>query len=220
MDDSPINIRQAIDPSLKETYITIHAPSEDQAQILAKQLSSYLRPNPKDIALKIDDQYFILHTEDILYLEVNQGLLTITTSKGNYQCRQSLSSLADKLNRQDFIRISKYAMVRIQAIERLEMAFSGNMYAYLRTGQRVNVSRRFVNQLKDRLGIWKEFHHEKHCQCYLPKRLISHYYLGHHGCHLHTGLDLCMYASLRHILWRSDRRELSDLWIQRLASLG
>ncbi|KAA9298809.1 MULTISPECIES: LytTR family DNA-binding domain-containing protein [Aerococcus] len=153
MDDSKIKIQQVIDPHLKENYITIHAQTEPQAQILAQQISPCLNQNQKDIALKVDDQYFILHTKDILYLEVSQGILTITTRKGKYQTRQSLSSLADKLNSQDFIRISKYAMVRIQAIERLEMAFSGNMYAYLSTGQRVNVSRRFVNNLKVRLGI-------------------------------------------------------------------
>ncbi|MCY3036165.1 LytTR family DNA-binding domain-containing protein [Aerococcus urinae] len=153
MDDRKIKIQQVIDPSLEENYITIHAQTESQAQTLAQQISPCLNQNQEDIALKVDDQYFILHTQEILYLEVSQGILTITTRKGKYQTRQSLSSLADKLNSQDFIRISKYAMVRIQAIERLEMAFSGNMYAYLSTGQRVNVSRRFVNSLKVRLGI-------------------------------------------------------------------
>ncbi|KAA9220759.1 MULTISPECIES: LytTR family DNA-binding domain-containing protein [Aerococcus] len=153
MDDSKIKIQQVIDPHLKENYITIHAQTEPQAQGLAQQISPCLSQSQEDIALKVDDQYFILRTQDILYLEVNQGVLTITTHKTSYQTRQSLTSLADKLNSQDFIRISKYAMVRIQAIERLEMAFSGNMYAYLTTGQRVNVSRRFVNSLKARLGI-------------------------------------------------------------------
>ncbi|KAA9233668.1 MULTISPECIES: LytTR family DNA-binding domain-containing protein [Aerococcus] len=153
MDDRKIKIQQVIDPHLKENYITIHAQTAPQAQVLAQQISPCLTQNQEDIALKVDDQYFILHTKEILYLEVNQGVLTITTNTGKYQTRQSLASLADMLSSQDFIRISKYAMVRIQAIERLEMAFSGNMYAYLRTGQRVNVSRRFVNSLKARLGI-------------------------------------------------------------------
>ena len=153
MDDSKIKIQQVIDPHLKENSITIHAQTEPQAQGLAQHISPCLSQSQEDIALKVDDQYFILRTQDILYLEVNQGVLTITTHKTSYQTLQSLTSLADKLNSQDFIRISKYAMVRIQAIERLEMAFSGNMYAYLTTGQRVNVSRRFVNSLKARLGI-------------------------------------------------------------------
>ncbi len=157
MDDSKIKIQEVIDPQLKENYIAIHAQSEPQAQILAQQISPCLNQSQEDIALKVDDQYFIVRTKEIIYLEVNQGVVTITTSKGNYQTRQSLSSLADKLNSQDFIRISKYALVRIQAIERLELAFSGNMYASLSPGQQVNVSRRFVSQLKNRLGIWKEY---------------------------------------------------------------
>ncbi len=220
MDDSKINIQQVIDPQLKENYIAIHAQSESQAQSLAQQISPCLSRSQENIALKVDDQYFIVHTKDILYLEVNQGILTITTSNKKYQSRQSLSSLADKLNSQDFIRISKYAMVRLQAIERLEMAFSGNMYAYLSTGQQVNVSRRFVSQVKNRLGIWKESHHEKHCLCYLSKRLPSYHYLGGHGRYLHQGLDLCLYAGLSHVLRCCNRRDLGHLWVQLLAPLS
>ncbi len=220
MDDRKIKIQQVIDPSLEENYITIHAQTESQAQTLAQQISPCLNQNQEDIALKVDDQYFILHTQEILYLEVSQGILTITTRKGKYQTRQSLSSLADKLNSQDFIRISKYAMVRIQAIERLEMAFSGNMYAYLSTGQRVNVSRRFVNSLKVRLGIWKESHHEKYSQRDHTKYLPSHHYLGGYGRSLHWRLVLCHHVRLSHLLRRGDRRDLSDLSIQRLAPLN
>ncbi len=220
MDDRKIKIQQVIDPHLKENYITIHAQTAPQAQVLAQQISPCLTQNQEDIALKVDDQYFILHTKEILYLEVNQGVLTITTNTGKYQTRQSLASLADMLSSQDFIRISKYAMVRIQAIERLEMAFSGNMYAYLRTGQRVNVSRRFVNSLKARLGIWKEFPHEKYCQCDLSKRLPSHHYLGGYGCPLHRQLVLCHHAGLGHLLRRNNRWDFSDLPIQLLASLS
>lgn len=105
------------------------------------------------IVLRNEDEMILIDKKKILFAEVNQGQLTIETMDESYTTRQTLKSLMEQLPPNDFIQISKHSLVRVQAIKRLEVAFSGNLYAFLSNGRRITVSRRFVSDLKNYLGI-------------------------------------------------------------------
>ncbi len=51
------------------------------------------------------------------------------------------------------MQVSKSELLNIQMIKKVEPSFSGNLIAVMSNGQKVNISRRFVSILKERLGI-------------------------------------------------------------------
>lgn len=59
----------------------------------------------------------------------------------------------DELNSNTFMQVSKSELLNIQMIKKVEPSFSGNLIAVMSNGQKVNISRRFVSILKERLGI-------------------------------------------------------------------
>ena len=108
------------------------------------------------LTIKSQDTYQVLAIPDILYAEINQGELTIWTKDKTYPCRLSLKKLESLLPKGDYLRASRYSLVRLDAIQSLELAFSGNMYAQLSNQKKILISRRFLQQFKEKLGLWKE----------------------------------------------------------------
>ncbi|AMB94254.1 LytTR family DNA-binding domain-containing protein [Aerococcus sanguinicola] len=105
------------------------------------------------LTIKSQDTYQVLAIPDILYAEINQGELTIWTKDKTYPCRLSLKKLESLLPKGDYLRASRYSLVRLDAIQSLELAFSGNMYAQLSNQKKILISRRFLQQFKEKLGL-------------------------------------------------------------------
>lgn len=97
--------------------------------------------------------FVLLNKSEIIYLEVFNKVMTLYTADENYSYRKSLAALKEELPKEQFLQVSKSAIVNTKEIKKLEVAFSGSLYAYLKNGQRITVSRRFVDQLKQHLGI-------------------------------------------------------------------
>lgn len=141
-----------MDEGLERARIAVTATNKNQARDMVNRIESALvYSNPK-LAIKSGNTYTMVDKADIDYVEVDQGLLTLFSQNQSYYMKQSLTSLKSKLPAH-FLYVSKYAIVNIHAISRLEVAFSGNYYAFLRFGQKITVSRRFVKELKSSLGI-------------------------------------------------------------------
>ena len=96
---------------------------------------------------------FFIDTDNIIFLEVFQKDLTIYTEEDEITSRISLGEAMERLDSSRFIQVSKSASVNISKIRRMEVAFSGNYYAFLANDMKVTVSRRFVRCLKQKLGI-------------------------------------------------------------------
>ncbi|MDK6234107.1 LytTR family DNA-binding domain-containing protein [Aerococcus sanguinicola] len=123
----------------------------DRTSDLLYQLEG--KHQPDRLTIKTQDTYQVLAIRDILYAEINQGELSIWTKAKTYPCRLSLKKLESLLPKNDYLRASRYSLVRLDAIQSLELAFSGNMYAQLSNHKKILISRRFLHQFKERLGL-------------------------------------------------------------------
>lgn len=151
---SNFDIELHIDASLGKHQINIHSPNDKEGKQIEYKIITALQEEPNNkIAFKDGDEYHVLAIEEIIYAEVYQGKLTIYTIDNKITSRQTLKSLQEKMSKADYLQISKSAIVQIEAIQKLEVAFSGNYYAFLKNNMKITVSRRFVNDLKDHLGI-------------------------------------------------------------------
>lgn len=151
---SNFRIEMLVDESLQENFIRIQAINKTEGKQLEYEIINTLKGVAnQQIAFKAGEEYHLVSPKDILYAEVYQGELTIHTKETAITSRQTLKSLRSKLSEAAYLQISKSAIVQVAAIQRLEVAFSGNYYAFLKNDLKITVSRRFVNDLKDHLGI-------------------------------------------------------------------
>lgn len=145
-----------IDMEILQKYLTPRVLIQTNDAQFGNQLSEHITnfaESDKKLAIKKEDSYFFIDTENIIYLEVFQKDLTIYTDEGEITSRTSLGEAMERLDLSRFIQISKSASVNIGKIKRMEVAFSGNYYAFLKNGMKITVSRRFVRCLKQKLGI-------------------------------------------------------------------
>ena len=89
---------------------------------------------------------------DIFYIETVDNKTFLYCENNVYESRQKLYEL-EGLAMADFLRISKSAIVNLSKIKSLIPSMSGRLEAVLLNGERVVISRQYVNALKKNFGI-------------------------------------------------------------------
>lgn len=145
-----LKIQMEIEKKWTEPEVHIRAAEEKIGKQIADRLEDY---QENQLVIKVKDEFIFLNKAEIVYLEVFNKIVTLYTAKENYSFRKSLVALKEELPSEQFLQVSKSALVNTKEIQKLELAFSGSMYAYLKNQQKITVSRRFVDQLKRHLGI-------------------------------------------------------------------
>lgn len=145
-----LKIQMEIEKKWIEPEVHIRAAEEKIGKQIADRLEDY---QENQLVIKVKDEFIFLNKAEIVYLEVFNKIVTLYTAKENYSFRKSLVALKEELPSEQFLQVSKSALVNTKEIQKLELAFSGSMYAYLKNQQKITVSRRFVDQLKRHLGI-------------------------------------------------------------------
>ncbi|MDD7757858.1 MAG: LytTR family DNA-binding domain-containing protein [Aerococcus suis] len=147
----PYELLTKIDAQLKQTQISVVAPN----QLALEQVVNLIESNvhQQKLVIKNGAHVELVPLNDVIYAEVYHGVLTIETLTSSYQMKGTLAHLLEQLPSSDYLQVSKSSVVKIAAIKCLEVAFSGNFYAILKNNQKIVVSRRFVKQLKTRLGV-------------------------------------------------------------------
>ncbi|MGT2907705.1 LytTR family DNA-binding domain-containing protein [Streptococcus dentiloxodontae] len=116
-------------------------------------VAAYETEAPAIIPIKTADRIEMLKIADLIYVDVDGTNLILETFKGRYLIIERLYKFKERLNNPDFVQVSKQSLLNINHLEALEASFSGNMLALL-TGQRkLHVSRRYLKNLEQRLGL-------------------------------------------------------------------
>lgn len=91
--------------------------------------------------------------EQICLLDADNGQLRVVTTAGDeYKYSGSLRQVLELLPH-EFIEASRNAIINYHAIDHLEIAATGGIDAILVTKERVQISRRKLKNLKERLGL-------------------------------------------------------------------
>ncbi|AVK62508.1 LytTR family transcriptional regulator [Lactobacillus sp. CBA3605] len=109
---------------------------------------------PVDVyPITVDDRVVLVPIADIIALEVYGHEVTLYTVAATYQVRGVLKKILSKLNQPDFIQIAKGAAINLNHLQSLEAAFSGSMTAFLANQLKMQVSRKYLPQLRQQLGM-------------------------------------------------------------------
>ena len=89
---------------------------------------------------------------DVYYIETVDNKTFLYCENEMYETKQKLYEL-EELRINDFLRISKSVIVNLSKIKSLGPSMSGRLEATLKNGERVVISRQYVNELKRNLGV-------------------------------------------------------------------
>ncbi len=137
-------------PGLEQTEVIVRCPRLD-AQ--TARLVELLRLSDARLIGEKDGETCILDSEQVLYIDTVDRGTFLYTEDGVYQTRPRLYELEDQLTGQDFIRVSKSAIVNFDRVRSLRPDFGGRMRLTMSNGEVVVANRQYVPAIKSKLGL-------------------------------------------------------------------
>ena len=145
---------------MKITIVPPDPGQEDEVIIRCAQLDdsvmkliSALKANTQRLTAYDEQGITMLPPSDIFYFESVDNRVFAYCEKNVYEIRKKLYELETDFAHTDFMRISKSTIVNVAKIQRLSAGFSGRLDARLKNGEIVVISRQYVGNLKQKLGI-------------------------------------------------------------------
>lgn len=144
---------------MKINYHLDDSIQEDHIEIYAKKLT----PNISKLIQALDDDKDILwcnsnnlispiNYQDIYAIYAASHGVSVITENASYSYHENLSNLKTKLPN-DFLEASRSAIFNFHKIDHLELLDNGAIDVILQNKQRVQISRRKIKVLKERLGL-------------------------------------------------------------------
>lgn len=87
----------------------------------------------------------------ITFVDVTGDYVTVHTTNRTYTVRHRLKTLSAQLSAPQFIRVSRSAIINLDAVDHFKNILTGNYVAVLKQGDRIPVSRRYWRQVKERV---------------------------------------------------------------------
>lgn len=100
-----------------------------------------------------DSKIVLVEPAEVLYFESVDDKVFAYTKDCVYETKAKLYQLEEELPASDFFRANKAVIVNLDKIDSLVPAFGGRFEATLENGYKVVVSRNYLNELKERLGL-------------------------------------------------------------------
>lgn len=141
-----MQVEVKIDSSRKETSVVIITPSmTEEVNAIVKMLSDH---GPKIITGYKEEKLEILEPDNIIRLYASSGRVFAVTHKGEYTLRLRLYELEERLDPNQFVRISNSEIINLKKVKHFDLNFTGTICAKLSDGTASYVSRRYVPKIK------------------------------------------------------------------------
>jgi two-component system LytT family response regulator len=105
------------------------------------------------LMVKFIEHMKIIRLGDIIRFESIGNHAAIYTPKGKAYLHSSLNKIEARLSDSCYFRASRMDIIRLDAIEKLELTVSNGLLAYLTDASKVEISRRQASKLKLQLGF-------------------------------------------------------------------
>lgn len=146
-----MEIEIKIDGNYKEPKIIILTEKmSDEISLLVKKITEDV---PQMIAGFQDDQLRVLEQDEIFRVYTANNKVFARTNDGEYSLRLRLYELEERLEKNDFVRISNSEIINIRKVKAFDLSFAGTICVKLIDGTVTYVSRRYVPKIKQILGI-------------------------------------------------------------------
>ena len=109
--------------------------------------------NPR-IAFKAKGSILLLDLADILAVQAEGNYVSLRHPRKPYLVRESLSSMAEKLKPNGFIRIHRSVIVNISIVEEIQPLPTGEYRLCVKGGKEYLVTRKYKHNLRDLAQLW------------------------------------------------------------------
>lgn len=144
---------------MKIKFIKIKNPSEESVVIRAVEISEEIQQamdllsgGAANLAVYKGASVFFCRQADIYYIETVDDKVFVYTKNGCYEIKKKLYELEKDLSI-SFVRISKSMICNIKKIKFVKSEYNGRMKATLLNDENVIISRSYVKNLKEGLGL-------------------------------------------------------------------
>lgn len=138
-----------------EAAALVFDPARLDALLPVLDALSRSRSEPRPtIALRREERIELVPFKSILYFEAEGATVRGFTASASGELRERLYELEERLPSDRFARVSKSAIVNLGAVREVHPWFGRALLLRFGTeGRQVEVSRNYVRNLKDRLGL-------------------------------------------------------------------
>ena len=145
-----MKINLDIDGKYDDTEVIIRAPHLNND---IERMVAMMRMIDMQIAVRKDNETFLLETDRILYVEAVDRKTFVYTSTETYESELKLYELEQELVQRDFLRISKQSLVNLRKIKSLKADVNRKIRITLQNGEQIVVSRMYSDELRRKLGL-------------------------------------------------------------------
>ena len=146
-----MKINVQLDDNLQEIEILIKtAVINDDVNMIIEKLKD---EKPKIIVGFIDDSAKILNESSIIRVYSANKKIYAVTDKFEYNLKIPLYEVIERVNQNHFVRISNTEIINLKQVVEFDLSFTGTICIKLSNGTISYVSRRYVTNIKQTLGI-------------------------------------------------------------------
>ena len=134
----------------EETEVVIRCRTLDEE---TDRLLSTIRLFTNPIIGRKESKTFILRPEEICYFDTQDNGVLIYTMDSKYETQLKMYEIEERFNSAGFLRVSRYSLINLRMVSYLEPLFNGRMVAVMKNGDKVIITRVYIQALKTRLGM-------------------------------------------------------------------
>ena len=112
-----------------------------------------LKAGREKLTVSKDDKLFMVPPAEIYYFEAVDNRVFAYMDREVYETKQKLYELEERFANTDFFRASKSTIINLVNVTNLSPSFGGRFEACMKNGERLQISRQYVPELKRKLGL-------------------------------------------------------------------
>ena len=147
-----VNIRLEIDSSCQKPEVVIRADRKTElTDRMISALERCLENEYPSIAAYQRDTLFFVAQNDIIRVYTESRKLILCTKNGRYELRQPLKELEEKLDREHFVRISRFEIMNLRKVSGFDFSNTGTIRVLFQDGSETWVARRYIQSIQQKL---------------------------------------------------------------------
>ena len=139
--------------NIKETKINIECNKTDESIIKLVSLIKNINNTDKKIIGISQEETYCLEQNEILYFESVDKKTFCYTVDNVFEVGMKLYEIDEQYEDTSFLRISKSIIVNLNRVKSVKPEFDGKMLATMDNGEKIYISRQYVKEFKNKIGI-------------------------------------------------------------------